>query len=112
MMNTNPSPILGPWDHGFTLDVHTVSAEFLGYDLHGHPQFDTVRSEIGEKLYRLKYRGDRDASMALAAVAAEFVRDQRIPVDVVVPIPPSKMRSFQPLMDIASRLAKRLGVVY
>jgi len=89
-MNIDPRSVDGPWDAGFTLDVHTVSAEFLGYDLDGRPQFDTVRSELGEKLYRLKYRGDRDASTALAAVAADFIKKRRIGVDIVVAVPPSK----------------------
>ena len=111
-MNTNPRPITGPWDEGFTLDVHTVSAEYLGDDLNGHPQFDTTRSEIGEALFRLKYRGERDASATLANVAAEFVRLRGFAVDVVVPVPPSRVRSFQPLAAIASRLAANLGAGY
>ncbi|HEX8451363.1 MAG TPA: hypothetical protein VF647_04645 [Longimicrobium sp.] len=111
-MDTNPRPITGPWDEGFTLDVHTVSAEYLGDDLNGHPQFDTTRSEIGEALFRLKYRGERDASATLANVAAEFVRLRGFAVDVVVPVPPSRVRSFQPLAAIASRLAANLGAGY
>lgn len=112
MTKINPSRITGPWDAGFTLDAHTLSAEFLGYDLDGRAQFDTVRSELGELLYRLKYRGDRAASIPLAAVAAEFIRARRLPVDVIVPVPPSKVRSFQPLLAIASALAKELGAGY
>lgn len=111
-MKTNPLRIVGPWDAGFTLDVHTVSAEYLGDDLHGHPQFDTTRSEIGEALFRLKYRGEREASVALARVAAEFVRLRRLTLEVVVPVPPSRVRSFQPLAAIASRLAAQLGAGY
>jgi competence protein ComFC len=111
-MDIDPGSIVGPWDVGFTLDVHTTSAEFLGYDLDGRPQFDTVRSELGEKLFQLKYRGDRAASTSLAAVAADFIRERRIGLDVVVPVPPSKVRAFQPLAAIASQLATRLGVAY
>jgi predicted amidophosphoribosyltransferase len=110
MTKINPLRITGPWDAGFTLDAHTISAEFLGYDLDGRAQFDTVRSELGEMLYRLKYRGDRAASIPLAAVAAEFIRARRLPVDVIVPVPPSKVRSFQPLLAIASSLASELRV--
>lgn len=112
MTKIDPMRITGPWDAGFTLDAHTLSAEFLGYDLDGRAQFDTVRSELGEMLYRLKYRGDRAASIPLAAVAAEFIRARRLPVDVIVPVPPSKVRPFQPLLAIASGLANELGVGY
>lgn len=71
-----------------------------------------MRSEIGEALYRLKYRGERGASVPLAAVAADFIRAHRIPVDVVVPVPPSKVRPFQPLLAVAYRLAKALRAGY
>lgn len=112
MMRINPFPITGPWDAGFTLDAHTLSAEFLGYDLNGRAQFDTVRSEIGEKLYQLKYRGDRSASLVLAATAADFIRSYRLRVDVLVPVPPSKVRPFQPLLAIARHLARELAIDY
>lgn len=111
-MKTNPLRIIGPWDAGFTLDVHTISAEYLGDDLQGHPQFETVRSELGEALFRLKYRGEREASAALASVAAEFVRLCKFAIEVVVPVPPSRVRSFQPLAAIASRLAAGVGAEY
>jgi len=111
-MNIDPRPIAGPWDDGFTLDAHTLSAEFLGYDLDGRPQFDTVRSELGEMLFQLKYRGDRAASASLAAVAADFLDEASIVVDVVVPLPPSRVRAFQPLAAIASQLARKVGAAY
>lgn len=111
-MKINPLPIKGPWNAGFTLDQHTVSAEFLGYDQNGRPIFDTVRSEVGELLYQSKYRGNREACRTLATVAADFVRDRSIKADVVVPVPPSRTRAFQPLADIASRVANELGIEY
>lgn len=111
-MKSNPLPISGPWHAGFTLDAHTISAEFLGYDLQGRPQFDTTRSEIGEALYQCKYRGERAASQALAAAAAAFVRERQLKVELVVPVPPSKVRSFQPLLEIARQLASDLKIGY
>lgn len=111
-MSIDPRPITGPWDAGFTLDAHTISAEFLGYDLDGRPQFDTIRSELGEMLFQLKYRGNRAAGASLASVAAGFLEECRIAVDVVVPLPPSRARAFQPLAAVASQLARRLGVAY
>ncbi|HEX6039901.1 hypothetical protein [Longimicrobium sp.] len=111
-MKLDPYPIVGPWDAGFTLEVHTLGAEFLGYDLEGRPKFETVRSELGEKLYRLKYKGERSASVDLAAAAADFLRSRRLLVEVVVPVPPSRPRPFQPLLAIARNLARNLEIEY
>jgi hypothetical protein len=51
MVTINPIPITGPWDEGFALDSHTVSSRYLGDDAYGNPQFDTIRSPIGELLF-------------------------------------------------------------
>jgi competence protein ComFC len=55
----NPTKVAGRWSYGFTLDVHTTSSELLGHDEYGHPQFASKRSELGELLYRLKFRRDK-----------------------------------------------------
>jgi competence protein ComFC len=112
MAELSPVPISGAWSIGYTLDRHTVSAEFLGYDLNERPMFDTVRSPLGELLFRCKYRGDRKAGDEVATIAAEFVRARRITADVVVPVPPTRARSFQPLIHIGSRLASELEIVF
>lgn len=108
----NPLRIVGPWELGYALDVHTVSAEYLGDDVNGRPQFATVRSRLGEALFQLKYRGDRAAIETLASAAAEFVHSLPHPVEVVVPVPPSKVRPFQPLASVASRVAELIGARY
>lgn len=111
-MKLNPLEIDGPWKLGFTLDLHTVSSQFLGNDANGHPQFDTTRSELGEALYRCKYQNDRAACRAVADAAAAFVREKGIRADVVVAIPPSRPRSTQPLSLIASHFATQLNLRY
>ncbi len=111
-MKTQPLAISGPWKKGFSLDVHTVSSEFLGHDVNGVPKFDTMRSEIGEALYRCKYQHDIKAVFGLADVAARFVREQKFPIDLVVPLPPSKARAVQPVAAIAKEIATMLGIPY
>ena len=59
MISIDPKPLTGPWKQGFALDVHTLSSELIGYNEWGHEVFNTKRSEIGELLYRLKYRSER-----------------------------------------------------
>jgi hypothetical protein len=73
-MKTDPRSIPGPWKAGFTLDTHTASSTFFGYDDRGYPKFDTVRTAVGEYLYRLKYQSDYAAIRLLFKVAADFVR--------------------------------------
>lgn len=111
-MKGSPSAITGPWKAGFALDEHTVSSEFLGYNEHGHAIYDTVRSEIGELVYRLKYQGDQSTVTQLAQVVAEFISHKKLPIDAVVPVPPSKQRRVQPVGLIAESVAKRLDIAY
>lgn len=57
-MNVKIMKVEGDWDDGLVLDWHVAHSEFLGHDQYGHPQYDTVRTEVGEALFRLKYRSD------------------------------------------------------
>jgi predicted amidophosphoribosyltransferase len=97
--------IPGPWDDGFALDFHTVGSALLGHDDAGHPVFDTRRTELGEALYRLKYRGAWLVVPAIADVAAAFVRSCGQSLDVVVPAVPTRDRPRQPLFDVAEHSA-------
>lgn len=109
-VQTNPMKIPGSWKDGYVLDYHTKSSEFVGYDEYGHPQFDTVRTPVGDLLYRLKYKGQKAALADLVAVAAEFIREWGPPVKAIVPVPPSRPRSAQPVMHIAQGIGKLLGL--
>ena len=110
MTKTNPRKIDGPWADGRVLDLHSTGSEFLGYDEYGHEQFDTRRTDVGELLYRLKYRNDASALDEIGAVAEKFIRTWRIKFDVIVPAPPTRTRRVQPLYQIADELARRFNV--
>ena len=111
IVKIDPRRLPGPWVEGFVLERrHTVSAEFLGHDSYGHPQFDTTRSELGELIFRLKNRSDRDTLPAIADTAADFVRRRLPQLEAVVPVPPSRRRPFQPVVEVAKALAERLSV--
>ena len=109
-MLLNPRKIPGYWDDGFALDLHTLSSQFLGHDDVGRPQFETTRTELGELLFKLKYRDDRSVIPAIASAASAFIRDWNPRVDVLLPIPPSRHRAVQPLLAIASELGRLLGL--
>src|ERR1700749_1222981 len=100
MTKINPRQLTGSWLEGYALDVHSTGSEFLGYDEYGHEQFDTKRTDVGELLYRVKYKGDETALAELADVMAKFVRSKRIPSEIIVPVPPTRVRRVQPLSRI------------
>lgn len=106
----DPLRLPGPWADGYVLErQHTLSSDFLGYDSNGHAQFDTKRSDLGELVFRLKNRSDRATLGPLAETAGEFVTQWQIPIDAVVPVPPSRPRAFQPVVEIAKGLGGRLS---
>lgn len=109
-VQTNPMKIPGSWKDGYVLDYHTKSSDFVGYDEYGHPQFNTIRTPVGDLLYRLKYKGQKTALADLVSIAAELIRGWGPPVKAIVPVPPSRPRSSQPVMHIAQGLAKLLGI--
>ena len=113
MIEIHPKEIKGSWDQGYVLDVHTISSTMIGYNEFGHPEFDTVRSPLGELVYRLKYRGDRGAIPSIVEAITGFMKTSGINPDVVVPMPPSKLqRTFQPVIEVGTELAKALGITF
>lgn len=101
----------GAWRLGWTLDVHTTSSVFLGYDENGRAEFDTTRSALGEFVYQLKYRNESGAADEIAAIMADFLANKPVAmsrIDLVVPVPASTARAVQPVSTIASRLADRI----
>jgi len=106
VIEIHPKEIRGSWDQGFALDVHTISSTMIGYNEFGHPEFDTVRSPLGELVYRLKYRGDKGAIPSIVEPIAGFMKTSDIKPDVVVPMPPSNLqRTFQPVIEVGTEFA-------
>ena len=112
MIVINPRQIYGAWRRGYVLDNHTLRSEFLGYDQFGNPRFDTQRTEAGELLYRLKYRRHLESLEPLAEAAIAFVRNWQVAIDAILPVPPTRVRQFQPVFEIAVRIARALGLPF
>jgi competence protein ComFC len=110
MIAIHPREIRGSWDQGYVLDGHTISSTMIGYNEFGHPEFDTLRSELGEMVYRLKYKGDKGVIASIVEAVSEFVKNWGIHPDALVPMPPSKQRSFQPVLAIAGELARSMNL--
>jgi len=98
--------IKGSWMQGYALDVQTVSSTFLGYSETGRARFDTQRSEIGELLYKLKYRSDGSAVEPIAVAAAALLSKWKPAPQLIVPVPPTTRRSVPPVLLVGQALAK------
>lgn len=106
-----PIRLPGRWRDGFALDYHTVSSTYLGDDEYGHPTFNTQRSDLGELLYRLKYRSDISALDGIVQAMARFYRSWNPGATVIVSVPPSRSsRAEQPVSMIAAALGGELGI--
>jgi competence protein ComFC len=111
MIEIHPKEIKGSWNEGYVLDLHTISSTMIGYNEFGHPEFDTVRSVLGEAIYRVKYKADKGVISAIVETAVKFVITWNILPNVIVPVPPSRaQRRFQPVTEIASELAATLKI--
>ncbi len=108
-MKTIVKKIIGNWDLGFTLDKHMLSSTAIGEDQYGHMQFDNKRSEIGEAVYQLKYKGDTNQAQVLASAIYKNVFDKFDEVDVIIPMAASTTRKVQPVQLIAQQLAMLTG---
>jgi len=96
----HPRPLKGPWLAGWALDFHS---RFDGGD--------QVRSEVGDLLFRYKYREEHTLAQELARRLADFLHQRpELPVvDAVIPVPPSTERAFDPVTELGRELAEQLG---
>lgn len=112
MVAINQKKIEGRWREGFALDVQTVSSTFLGYNEYGREMFDNKRSEVGELLYRLKYRSDEKVVPALVAAAVRFLKEWKPGVNGILLVPASKTRTVQPVPLLSKGIADSLGLEF
>lgn len=109
-MEVNVQPIRGNWDLGYSLDKHILSSVYLGDNEWGHPAFDTTRSEAGEALYQLKYRSDYAQILRIGSQMHKSLSDFFSSANFIVPMPPSKRRARQPVIEIARELARKMQI--
>lgn len=110
----HPIPLYGVWDIGYALDVHTIKSIPIGEDAYGHLHFDNTRSEIGELLYQFKYNGKYENLNPIVDAIVSFLDETPEIHDVrtVLPVPPTKIRGYQPTIEIAQAVAARIGAYY
>jgi competence protein ComFC len=110
MVKFQSRALIGAWHAGYAIDLHTLASVYLGEDEFGHPKFDTQRSEVGNLLYELKYRGDSAAVAAIAEAAEHLLRRWNPGIDILVPVPPSTVRKVPPVLLVAEAISKRIGI--
>ncbi|MHC1729373.1 MAG: hypothetical protein AB9866_25800 [Syntrophobacteraceae bacterium] len=110
MANYQPRRIFGNWREGFALDIHTLSSTPIGYNEYGHMQYDTTRSELGELLYRLKFKLDDTVVPEITDAVAKFVKEWKPDVEIMVPVPASTLRALQPVSVLGDSLSRRLNI--
>lgn len=111
-MGINPINLTGNWDEGYVLDQHVLSSVPIGEDVYGHMQFSTTRSELGELLYLFKYKGRYDCLQNIMELVKPFLDSWKAlkTVDIILPVPSSKPRSYQPANEIANAISDYLNI--
>ncbi len=111
-MQVNVQKIFGKWDIGYSLDKHTISSVFTGNNEYGHPTFDTTRTEVGEALYQLKYKSDRNKVTMLAKQIVDSLGNHFQSASFIIPMPASKQKILQPVKEIAKQVAELMKIPY
>jgi len=106
----NPRKISGPWLEGFVLDLHTLKSEPIGTGPSGRTLFNTTYSEVGGLLRRLKYDGEKNAAPEIIEAAAAFWMQARTRIDMIIPVPASTYRVWQPVQLLADGIGAALKI--
>ncbi len=113
-MSINPQRLIGNWDNGWALDVHTI--ESVKDDVSG--EFKNKYSDAGGFLHKIKYENRKDLIAGVGKVLSAFLLgeypDMDFPkyfkvkyFDYILCVPPSNLnRSFQPVYEIAKEISK------
>ena len=109
-INSNmPYEITGNWKKGIAFDNHTLSSSLVGVNEFGHNVYDNKYSEMGELVYQLKYKNNRDSIPKIIALLLQIKGIENM--DLIIPIPPTDgSRSFQPVTLIAQALGQQCKV--
>ncbi|NLN49641.1 MAG: ComF family protein [Clostridiales bacterium] len=97
------------------MDTHVISSIPVGEDVYGNMQFDTQRSQIGELMFGLKYRGMLGNLSKIMELISPFLLKWSAlkTIDAIMPVPPTNQnRAYQPVYELALEISKVLGKSY
>ena len=107
----NAIELFGNWDKGYAVDKHIIKSEYMGDDIYGQPRYKTKRTELGELLYQFKNHFKYENINRIMEFVNPFL-DNWIDindVDIIIPIPPSDQRIYQPTYVLAELIANYLN---
>lgn len=91
---------------GLFIDFHTIKST-----LNEDGSFTTVRTEIGELLYRYKYAFDLTVESELVERVSSFILKHFTYCDILIPLPPSNLnRPYQPLFELVQKISERTRI--
>jgi competence protein ComFC len=91
---------------GLFIDFHTIKST-----LNDDGSFTTVRTEIGELLYKYKYAFDLTVESELVERISSFVLKHYPYCDILIPLPPSNLnRPYQPLFELVQKISERIRI--
>ncbi|CAM4110058.1 ComF family protein [Campylobacter armoricus] len=104
--------LAGEWKYGVALDLHTISST---KDQFGN--FINQYTQIGEILHDIKYGNfsieqKKNMGLQLAQIATNFIKKLLVfpYLNVIIPVPYSKEREFQPLYYITYMISKLTNI--
>lgn len=100
----------GPWNAGWALNKHMLRSTYLGDDEYGRARFESVRTDVGEATYQLKYRQDWGQAQHLARALLDHVVPKFAEIGFIVPMPASTARARQPVTEVAQALGALSGI--
>lgn len=100
--------LIGNWTGGYYCGLHTMESKCLGEDEYGNPTWDTKRTEMGHQIYQLKYKNDHAAIPKIIDLVNRQITVEGF--DYIIPVPASKIRSRQPVDEIAQAFGARIDV--
>lgn len=100
----------GQWDDGYALDQYSQGYWRQEVNAQGGKLWEKVRTQAGDLIYRLKYRGEQKAAEPIAEQLANSILSRfGGSVPYVVPMPPSMARDWQPVTELSHHLARAKG---
>ncbi|ABX47945.1 MULTISPECIES: ComF family protein [Shewanella] len=99
----------GNWKEGAALDLHTIHSE-----LQPDGSFVNTYTPLGLALNKLKYRNDLSHFEELVVSLTQYIniKNTNKIISVIVPVPASKERNYQPVYAISKEVSRRLGITY
>lgn len=110
-----PIKITGAWNEGIVISNHMLKSTFLGYDEKGNEIFKNKRTELGELIYKFKYKNDKKCLDKIMNILKPILDNWNIKeqIDIVIPVPPSnKNRIYQPVCVLAKEISIYLNKEY